>query len=377
MDPTRRQKKLLLFLSSRTPLWAELLALEKSLPRGTSLKQLLLQSPFESEPLGATQRGKKVEKVASEKHGLQSKPGPREHHLDVSHETIRKWSRQEFDSAPHKDAKALDHLCHALALLESALVGDDLKMRAHLLRGGVKSFREKLVDESADLYACGHCLGMGRAQTQQAIDTIIHSESPLLSLAYYRDEQAVKGVLGDLGGLYYAWLERPDKSTKKLFWMQCALQVRYIIRVGELHLIRCKLLIPNLVADNASTRGGEGSDIRPFWHYDGFIRNAAPKTYWIFEKRQSPRQDFMFFVSEQSGNVVDDRLTISGGYLTSGQDVAQSIVSGRAIFHRVSAPPSSDDEASDHADLMRKMPRRLSASDPGYKMLKKVLTKLN
>ena len=371
VERTPRQKKMLLFLSNVSPVWAKLFDLEKRLPRGSKVKDLVRKHSYPGRPVGDDADGKKPEKSGS---GRQSRAGPREHHLGISHETIRKWRLNDFESVALKDVEALENFEHVLSLMEGVLPSSDLQVEVKKLREGVRDYASRLTDDAVDLYECGRCLGMNRVQTQQAIDTIIHSATPLLALAYYATDKEIKSHQQEFAGLYYVWMLR--KSRGRQFWMQCPVQVRYPVRIGERSVLRAKMLIPNLSADRAVKQAKDRPDGRLIWHYDGFFRVVPPKIYWVFEKRDSSRQDFVFFVTAQGGEVIEGGLTIVGEYLTSGQDSSQSTVSGSAIFHRLQGAPESNQEAEEQHIQMWAAAQSLTPGSAEHELLDRVLAQL-
>ena len=137
------------------------------------------------------------------------------------------------------------------------------------------------------------------------------------------------------------------------------------------------MLLPNLSADRAVKQVKDRPDGRLIWHYDGFVRVVPPKIYWVFEKRDSSRQDFLFFVTSQGGEVIEGGLTITGEYLTSGQDANQSTVSGAAIFHRLDGASESNQEAEDQHARMWSSAKSVELGSAEHALLNKVLAQLD
>ena len=95
-------------------------------------------------------------------------------------------------------------------------------------------------------------------------------------------------------------------------------------------MIRCKLNAPMLTSDPQGIT---------HWEYDGFLRTRNNKVFWMFEKREAMGSDFFFFITDQGrgyGEGDQERLTLSGTYLTTGQDPGRSIVTSDVVLRRLS-----------------------------------------
>jgi hypothetical protein len=92
--------------------------------------------------------------------------------------------------------------------------------------------------------------------------------------------------------------------------------------------IRCKLNAPRL---NHSKH----------WEYDGFMIAKDQRIFWIFERRNDVSGDYFNFITRATElffRCYDDPratdLTLSGTYLSVGQDDARSIVTDRILLQR-------------------------------------------
>jgi hypothetical protein len=334
--------------------------LEKTLPRDKTIIDLLEENPFDGD----------LEKlVLLKKKNL--KPGPRDRHLGVTDQTIRMWQINDSRSTPTSDAESLRHFVHVLDLIANHFPSaEEIKKTALELRGMVSEYIIALTNDDVGLYACGKCLNMGPLEVQKTIDTIIHDETPLLTHAYYSDRQSgarAEDYLDTFAGLYVVWMKRVDEFGAE-FWIQCSMHVRYIITINGNEIIRAKLLIPDL--SKYQTNEWQNGDPGKPWDYDGFFRVLPPKIYLVFEKRDAYRQDFIFFVANQGGNVIDGATTYSGEYLTSGQDKDQSTVSGVFYLRKMEKLPRNDvKKENSQRDLMPSLTKRLNNEDPEYKLV--------
>lgn len=372
---SEKRKKLLVFLCRLNPLWRLLSDLEKRLPPTAEIVGLLKAQPFEGQRHPLPQRTPERREQAARRtreaaqlgdRELDTSAGPRKHLLGLAHETIRKWRSNDFDGEPKLHATALAHLCHVLWLMESALSSAEHQEQCGDLRLMVEEFGGTLADESADVYAAGRTLGMDMPATQRTIDTVVHGLAPLLALAYYPSDKHAQADLieEELGGLYELWIRRND------FWMQCAIQVRYVLTVAGRPIIRGKLHVPDLVHDDRATNGSSRGS---YWEYDGFVRTLGSKAYWVFEKRAPARADFMFFVSARSDTKYRRKAVYVGEYLTLGQDPNQSTVSGPAIFNRLEGVPETDGAAHEQRNRMKAAPRVLASDDEHAAFLSRFL----
>jgi hypothetical protein len=185
-------------------------------------------------------------------------------------------------------------------------------------------------------------LSMTTEQYQKILDEIIYERSTLFPMLSYNSERVANDYFGKYGGYYILWVRRIDKrdSRETPLWLKSPMQVRYPLRVGAQHFIRCKLNAPIF-----STEQGQST----YWEYDGFLRTRANKVFWIFEKRENLGSDFFYAITEegrifQSSDGGEPRLTMSGAYLTTGQDAARSIEHTDVLVQRLSLSQSGIDK---------------------------------
>jgi transcriptional regulator with XRE-family HTH domain len=192
-------------------------------------------------------------------------------------------------------------------------------------------------------------LSMTMEDVQKTLDQIIYERFTLFPMLSYSNEETAKAYVQKYGGCYTIWLRRMDKRDLKKprqVWLKCPLRVRYALYLGGRYVIRCKFNGPRF-----STEAEE----RRFWEYDGFIRTRDNKVFWMFEKRENLGSDFFHAITGEGryhGAVdgKDVRLTMSGTYLTTGQDDLRSIEHDDVLIQRYSLPPTADD-----ADVRRWM----------------------
>ncbi len=104
--------------------------------------------------------------------------------------------------------------------------------------------------------------------------------------------------------------------------------------------IRCKLNVPVIRIEPYRI---------PYWEYDGFMRPYENKVFWMFEKRELEGVDFFHLITckgDVYGRNDEARFTLSGKYLTTGQDAQKSIVTDDVLLQRI---PSQDAGTSQQA----------------------------
>ena len=337
----RREKKLILLISEKNPLFGEIAALERV--AGYSFAAIR-----EAE---ASEQAKR-EEVRLEGRG---KLSPRHQVLGISGETLRKWSRWVIaegadDKKPlqavHDGLVAMGNFIRATqnsGMARTALGGpidandatqslDKLKV----LLDRLTTFRLDYEEESQTtaVYSTAKQLGIPIADAQCVIDTAVYSESPLL-VQPYRDRREADKDFGLVAGIYKALLHRRVRDVDA--WLQGALHVRYVLATDNRYVLRVKLNFPVLYAGMAARKlakpGQEGKQ-HP-WEYDGFV-DVRSKLNWVLEKRDDYRPDYVYFItSHRSNHLIDNKLRAVGQYLTSHQDDDQTVVAGPVILEYV------------------------------------------
>jgi hypothetical protein len=190
-------------------------------------------------------------------------------------------------------------------------------------------------------------LSMTLEDVQKTLDQIIYERFTLFPMLPYSNEETAKAYVSKYGGCYTLWVRRVDKrdpNNLRQVWLKCPLRVRYMLRLGGQHVIRCKFNGPRF-----STEPGE----RNFWEYDGFLRTRDSKVFWMFEKRENLGSDFFHAITGEGRvhEAVDGkgvRLTMAGTYLTTGQDIARSIEHDDVLIQRYSLAPTAPEPDIKH-----------------------------
>ncbi len=220
------------------------------------------------------------------------------------------------------------------------------------LRATIQQYAAAFEDEKTKLYDAAWLLGMSATQCQQTLDSIIYDSWPLLPAVYY--EQAPKSTrepdiaqqhIDVYEGIYLAWVRRYD------LWLQCPLRVRYLQSGGAGRFIRCKLNFPVIPQANGGASHGH-ADRPDYWEYDGFLAVRDNKLFWTFEKRQHDRNDYFHFITNAESTSGESHLTLSGRYLTTGQDSVQSIVTGSILLHRMFRDDGTDPRHLHYREIM-------------------------
>jgi hypothetical protein len=223
----------------------------------------------------------------------------------------------------------------------------------------VNGFWHQLTTDSLDVpvYDVAEKLSMSMEQTQRILDEIIYTRFTLFPMLSYNSEKTANSYALKYGGSYTLWARRVDRRGSEAgpVWLKCPLRVRYALRLGSQHVIRCKLNAPRF-----SIQPGE----RKYWEYDGFLRTRGNKVFWMFEKREDLGSDFFFAITtegriHEADNQEGPRLTMAGTYLTTGQDDTVSIECSDVLIQRLSLPHSEQDN-----DIRNWMHNRAQILDP-------------
>ena len=179
-------------------------------------------------------------------------------------------------------------------------------------------------EHSEHLYTTARRFGMEISTAQQIIDNIIYDRWPVFPSLLYPADQAgreqIRQRFEAYGGAYRMWMRRGQE------WLLCGLRVRYVLKIRRGLAIRCKLNVPIINREPGYP---------PYWEYDGFLRVLSNKVFWMFEKRNyNHRGDYIHFITD-IGEVLEERMTFVGTYLTTGQDTQQTIVSSDVMLRRL------------------------------------------
>jgi transcriptional regulator with XRE-family HTH domain len=201
-------------------------------------------------------------------------------------------------------------------------------------------------------------LSMRMEECQKILDEIIYERSTLFPTITYTNETTATSYFAKYGGSYALWIRRRQfrDSGPGYLWIQSPLRVRYVLRLGNSFLIRCKLNAPIFASESGQAA---------HWEYDGFLRTRDSKVFWMFEKRENLGSDFFYCITNE-GRILQDgadrRFTLAGTYLTTGQDEVRSIEHSDVLLQRRSLPNSEPDE--DIAKWMHEGFDILDPSDP-------------
>ena len=295
----KRSKLLLLFFSKDNPLW----------------KQLVSKSTV-------------TQKEISQASG-------------VSQSTISNWRK-----GGGADIGVLEH---EFATLRTKIEGSRNQSKQQMLEI-VNRFWKELTEGPLEVPVydiAASTLSMTMEDVQKTLDQIIYERFTMFPMLSYNSEETAKAYVLKYGGSYTLWARRADNRDCKKptpVWLKCPLRVRYALRLGSQHVIRCKLNAPRFF-----TEAGE----RKYWEYDGFLRTRGDKVFWMFEKRENLGSDFFHAITGEGrvheavdGNGV--RLTMAGTYLTTGQDDSRSIERDDVLVQRYSLPPTAADAEIRH-----------------------------
>jgi hypothetical protein len=170
-------------------------------------------------------------------------------------------------------------------------------------------------------------LNMTTGQGQKIIDEVIYDRFSMFPNICYESSDDAEASLRRFRGTYHLWARRDGR------WLQSKMRVRYVVSIKSRSAIRCKLNIPVIRTEPYQI---------PYWEYDGFLRTYENKVFWMFEKRELEGVDFFYLITckgDVYGRNDEARFTLSGKYLTTGQDAQKSIVADDVLLQRI---PSQD-----------------------------------
>lgn len=306
----KRNKILLLLVSTENPLWKRVFQLESVTQE--KINQLL-----------AVAAGS----VSNWRHARRIDPKTEKW---IFHELPAFLSEKHRSATNPKEIKTharLEYVGHTEALI-----------LANVLQQVGKSY----YDGRSHIYRIGQLLGMSIELCQKIIDRAIYTRFPMLSNVYYDNDESGQSLSDQdynlYRGVYFVSVRRYTG------WLQAVLRVRYVVEIGDGLAIRCKLNFPIIDPEELSSE-------LPYWEYDGFLSVRSRRLFWVFEKRQQERGDFFYMVT-CLGRVVDGRRTIAGRYVTSGQDVEQSVVSDEVVMQRIETTDLDRMEGLMHSSAM-------------------------
>ncbi|MCW5631889.1 MAG: hypothetical protein KIT17_01000 [Rubrivivax sp.] len=218
---------------------------------------------------------------------------------------------------------------------------------------GLARFRAAFLRADASVYDVAEILGMQITTCQQTLDNIIYRQWPLFPAMYYdmpgdavrEADDVAEQHLARYEGVYLAHVRRGEN-----LWLQAPLRVRYLMECGKGRFIRCKMNFP--IIDPGALAAPKNGVSPKYWELDGTLAVRDQNLYWCMEKRQSQRNDYFYFITGIESTTGSNHLTLSGTYLTTGQDARQSIVSGDILLHRLFSDDGKDKLHLAYRDIM-------------------------
>jgi hypothetical protein len=211
---------------------------------------------------------------------------------------------------------------------------EEKKTQARKIVEGFYSLYKSLAKQKGELPArprvydvAANTLHMTMGQGQKIIDEVIYDRFSIFPNICYESPEDAEASLKRFRGIYHLWARRDGR------WLQSKMRVRYVVSIKSRAAIRCKMNVPVIRTEPYRI---------PYWEYDGFMRIYENKVFWMFEKRELEGVDFFYLITCK-GNVHgrndEARFTLSGKYLTTGQDAQKSIVTDDVLLQRI---PSQD-----------------------------------
>jgi hypothetical protein len=315
---SRQNKMMLLFISSDNPLFRRILALTGGSPREPGVADM-------------------------------------ERILKVSHQTLPNWRAGGGIDPDH----ALERFTRVLRYIDEH-AKDAPKDEVADIKRRIERYRNAFADGTMEVDDAAELLGMTVTESHRIVDETINARWPLFPAMYYgtSDESTMeaKADLAAYGGVYLAWVYR------KPLWLQCSMRVSYLIPVGDGQALRCKMNFPIIAPQSHEKReAADHGQTHPHWEYDGFLSVREQRLFLAFEKRRRKRNDYFYLIT-CPGKVIDRHQTMSGTYLTTGQDAAQSVVTGEVVLKRFFAM-DGDENSDDRRALMENSPAVIPEGD--------------
>jgi hypothetical protein len=192
-------------------------------------------------------------------------------------------------------------------------------------RGGEMPARPRLYDVAANT------LNMTVGQGQRIIDEVIYDRFSMFPNICHESSDDAEASLKRFRGIYLLWARREGR------WLQSKMRVRYVVNIKSRAAIRCKLNVPVIRTEPYRI---------PYWEYDGFMRTYENKVFWMFEKRELEGIDFFYLITckgDVFGRHDEARFTLSGKYLTTGQDAQKTIVTDDVLLQRIPLQDQPED----------------------------------
>jgi hypothetical protein len=284
----RLSKLTLLFFSSGNPLW----------------EYLVEKPPKPGDASPARKHAITQQKVAAA--------------AEISQSTLGNWKKGGAINLEHLD-KAFETV---IGKVGNANVPEERKRE---LIGLIEGFQAECLNQNSKkpVYDVAFDqLSIQMEDCQKILDEMIYDTFTLFPSLSYDSRSAADLNFKKYGGLYLLYVRRERR------WLKSPLRVRYVVKSGIRHLIRCKLNAPKLRPEPDAALS--------YMEYDGYLRTADNNVYWKFEKRDAASIDFIDFITDDGKlyRTDDDRAVrvLSGRYLTVGQDAVHSIEHGDVVM---------------------------------------------
>ncbi len=219
------------------------------------------------------------------------------------------------------------------------------KKKARTIAEGLYSTYKSLGHRMGDLLekpsiydVATNTFNMTMGQGQRIIDEVIYDRFSMFPNVCYEFADDAEASLKRFRGTYYLWARRDGR------WLQSKMRVRYVVSIKSRWAIRCKLNVPVIRSEPYRI---------PYWEYDGFLRTYENKVFWMFEKRELEGIDFFYLITckgDVHGHNSEARFTLSGRYLTTGQDAQKSIVTDDVLLQRIPSQESGLDKPVNGAE---------------------------
>lgn len=230
---------------------------------------------------------------------------------------------------------------------------EKVKRLERILRRFHKGYFSK--DKGFDVYAGARCLGIPRDNALRVIDDEIYRRLSLLPTLIYDKKEpsqvdAAEADLEKYRGVYHVFARRVD-SERGVLWLRAALRVRYLVTIADGYALRCKLNFPVIAPTQyrEALPGSKRNESDDYFEYDGYLsqKGEGEHIFWLFEKRmeqQKRRHDYFQFITDVGRAGDNNSLSFRGTYLTVGQDVPRSIVTGDIIMERIARDEPDDEQ---------------------------------
>lgn len=159
----------------------------------------------------------------------------------------------------------------------------------------LERIRSMYEDDSVKLYDTAIAMRVKVETAQRLIDGFIYSQYPLFPELYFSEQRSARAAFETMGGLYKLFVWHRGEP------MRCALRVRYLLDVRGGSVLRCKLNLPPEGARRPWQTEYDGFvALREHDEHD--------RLFWMFEgRKQHKRQqvDYLYAVTSGLRDVAD------------------------------------------------------------------------